>query len=258
MLPGRNSLLGALSDSIFTCVARISDNKAIICSEKGDICLLDDSDGNQRLTKVAHAGFGVSCVAVNPDGDYAWVAGKQGNIRCVALESMRARITLKGTRALVLKHLISPATPPDSPSSRSGSPSLPFGSRPANVVAMASMAGHLLTVDSSHSIKVVNMTTSDGAPVPHSVMHELPAHRDPVMGVRLLPQPNLFDSWFFTWSSGGSVLFWDMDGCTKGEMSVELEQLVSPEDETSNELKVVQSSPQGDFFVSGDKFGVLR
>lgn len=64
-----------------TCVVGISDNKAMVCSEKGDICLLDE-DG-QRLTKVADAEFGVSCIAVDADSQFAWIAGRNGNIRYV-------------------------------------------------------------------------------------------------------------------------------------------------------------------------------
>jgi hypothetical protein len=81
VLHGRNAVLGALSDAVMTCVVGISDTRAMVCSEKGDICLLDE-DG-QRLTRVADAEFGVSCIAVDPDCQSAWIAGKNGNIRYV-------------------------------------------------------------------------------------------------------------------------------------------------------------------------------
>ncbi|KAI9777339.1 MAG: hypothetical protein M1839_008947 [Geoglossum umbratile] len=239
-LPGRNCLLGVLVEATFTCIARISDDKALVCSEKGDICLLDDSDGAQRLHRVAHAGFGINCVAVDPDRKHAWVGGKNGSIR-----------------AIVLRDVVSPKTPPGSPS-RSGSPLLPAGCKPAHLVAIAGMAGHLLTVDSSHSIKVLDLGTTDGVLAPKSKAQELPAHRDAVMGVKLLPQPNSFGATFFTWSIGGVVLFWKLDGTSMGEMNIELEQLLANDEEVPNELKVVQASQRADFLVSGDKYGVLR
>jgi hypothetical protein len=120
------------------------------------------------------------------------------------------------------------------------------------------MAGHLLTVDSNHSIKILSLDTIDGVPTPKSKVQELPAHRDAVMGVRLLPQPNSFDATFFTWSVGGVILFWKLDGTSMGEMNIELEQLLANDEEIPNELKVVQASQRVDFFVSGDKYGVLR
>jgi hypothetical protein len=80
-LSGRNCLLGPLADSVFACVTAISQNKAVVCTERGDICLIDDTEGAQRLSKVAHAGFGVSCVAAEPDSNSVWVSGKCGKIR---------------------------------------------------------------------------------------------------------------------------------------------------------------------------------
>lgn len=152
-----------------------------------------------------------------------------------------------------------PSTPPISPSSsRSGSPILPYGCKPANVTALASMLGHLFTLDSNHSIKIINMSTSDGVPVPNSMVRELPAHKDAVLGVRLLPSAHPSGAAFFTWSAGGLVLFWSLEGINRGDFLVELEQPTDNEDDVSNELRVLRSSPMGDYFVSGDKYGVLR
>lgn len=161
-------------------------------------------------------------------------------------------------RALVLKEIV-PSTPPTSPSSsRSGSPVLPYGCRPAGVLAMASMLGHLFTIDSNHSIKIINMSMVDGVPIPNSMVRELPAHRDAVLGVRLLPPTASSGAAFFTWSAGGLVLFWSLEGMNRGEFQVELEQPAEGEDDIANELKVVRASQSGDFFVTGDKYGVLR
>ena len=162
------------------------------------------------------------------------------------------------SRALVLKEIV-PSTPPISPSSsRSGSPVLPDGCRPANVMAMASMLGHLFTLDSNHSIKIINMSTVDGVPATNSMVRELPAHKDAVLGVRLLPTNHHSGASFFTWSSGGLVLFWSLEGLNRGDFSIELEQPTDYEDDLLNELKVLRISPQGEYFVSGDKYGVLR
>lgn len=123
---------------------------------------------------------------------------------------------------------------------------------------MASMLGHLFTLDSNRSLKMINMSTVDGVPVPNSLIRELPAHKDACLGVRLLPPNRYSDALFFTWSSGGAVLFWDLDGVNRGEFQVELEQPMENEDDIANELKVVRVSEHGDVFVTGDKYGVLR
>ncbi|KAI5791626.1 WD40-repeat-containing domain protein [Peziza echinospora] len=239
VLQGRNAILGPMQDAIMTCVVGISEDKAIVCSEKGDICLIDD--GQLRLQKIANAEFGISCITFDADSKSAWVAGRHGNIR-----------------ALLLKEIV-PSTPPISPSSsRSGSPVLPYGNRPANVTAMATMLGHLFTLDSNHSIKIISITKSDEVPVPDRMVRELPAHKDAVLGVRLFPSKFHLDAAFFTWSAGGLVLFWSLEGLNRGEFQVQLEQPVDGDDDIANELKVVRISPEGDFFVSGDKYGVLR
>ncbi|KAL7266803.1 hypothetical protein RUND412_010634 [Rhizina undulata] len=238
VLHGRNALLGSMSDCVMSCVVGISEDKALVCSERGDICLLDES--GLRFTKVATADFGVNCVTVDADLQFAWVAGKHGNIR-----------------ALVLKEIM-PSTPPQSPSSsRSNSPVLPFSCRPANVMAISSMLGHIFTLDSNCSLKIINISSLDGVPVPNELIRELPAHKDACLGVRVLPPNHPSRGVFFTWSAGGCVLFWNLEGESKGHFLVRLEQ-PDCEDDVSNELKVVRVSKDGDFFVSGDKFGVLR
>src|SRR3982074_1505848 len=60
-LAGRNVLLGPLVEATFTAIAPISNHKAIVCAEKGDVCLLDDSEG-QKLIKLASTGFFIMCL----------------------------------------------------------------------------------------------------------------------------------------------------------------------------------------------------
>lgn len=123
---------------------------------------------------------------------------------------------------------------------------------------MASMFGHLFTLDSNRSLKIITMVTVEGVPVPHSMVRELPAHKDACLGVRSLPPNHPSQAAFFTWSAGGCVLFWSLDGICKADFQIEIEQPSESDDEVPNELKVVRVSKDGDFFVSGDKYGVLR
>lgn len=102
------------------------------------------------------------------------------------------------------------------------------------------------------------MKTVDGVPVPNAVIRELSAHKIAVLGVRLLPKGNAFGADFFTWAADGVVMFWNTDGECQKEFQVEVEQPAENDEDVSNELKVVRVSQDGDFFVAGDKYGVLR
>ncbi|KAI9697220.1 MAG: hypothetical protein M1836_004784 [Candelina mexicana] len=230
-LVGRNALLGSLVDAVFTCAAPIADDQAIVCSERGDICLLDDTDGNQRIVKAREEGLAICSVAVNASERTVWVAGKCGQVR-----------------PIFLKDLTRPTTP-DTPSS-SPSPTPCSERRTEYISAMAFLDNQIISIDSGHSIKIFDPFGK--------VSKDIPAHRDAVLGVRLLEIPTQMAACFFTWSVGGSVRFWDLAGKCKGEMNIELEHIGLDDDEYVNELKVVLASPTADFFVSGDKSGVLR
>ena len=70
-------------DQHMTCVVGIAEDKALVCTEKGDICLLDEA--LLRLSKIANAEFGVSCITIDADSKFAWVAGRHGQIRYARL-----------------------------------------------------------------------------------------------------------------------------------------------------------------------------
>ena len=76
------------------------------------------------------------------------------------------------------------------------------------------------------------------------------------MGVKSLSEENELQCQFYTWSVGGSVLIWDLHGKCRASFTVELEQQSGHD--TTNELVVVRALSQAAYFVSGDKYGVLR
>jgi WD40 repeat protein len=236
-LPGRNCILGSLVDSVFSCVASISNGKALICSDRGDICLLEDNDGQNQLIRVTHAGFGVTCIAVDREHQVIQIGGKAGM-----------------TKTMSFDDLLRPTTPPASPaeldfSNSEGQTSV------GNLCAMAIIDGRVVAVDSCHAITISE--TSDSTNFESSPI-SLTAHRDAVLGVRLISQPNKMAADFFSWDSMGKVLFWDLEGQSKGSLQIELEQCPLNEDEAPNQCLIVRSSVGATFFASGDKYGVLR
>ncbi|KAK5149310.1 hypothetical protein LTR04_007212 [Oleoguttula sp. CCFEE 6159] len=241
-LPGRNCLLGPLLESTFTSVTAVSFTKAVVCSDMGDVCLLDDSDAIPRFVKVAEAGFRVT--AANLSNDFLHVAGHGGAWKMFSLAQLLApRVS----------------SPSPTPTSSGSSQSPPQAYREMYVVAMAPLNDLLVTLDSQHGIQVLKSPQSDDESSPQEVIQQLPAHKDAVLGVKSLSLPNYFKASFYTWSAGGIVLFWSLDGTCSGRVTIPMEQSTY-DDDVANELKTVQAMSDENHVtvVSGDKYGVLR
>lgn len=241
ILSGRNCLLGSLAEASFTCVVSLSDAMAIVCSEKGDICLLDDSARSQKLSRLTGVEFGIHCIAIDGEGDDAtvWLGGEHGMVRAVALSD-----------------LSKPRTPAESSTSETNPPPTIHREASNRIVALGCTLGRVITIDSDHYIRAIVTSARNSVLQRKSIVLELPAHGDAVMGVKSLSQGNHLQCHFYTWSARGFVLIWDLHGQCRASFSVELEQ--QPEYGTTNELVVVRELSQGAYFVSGDKYGVLR
>ena len=239
---GRNCLLGSLIDANFSSVVAISDCKAILCTDKGDICLLDDTNRNQRLDRIAKTSSSISCVAVDRVNKCLWMGGALGKLWTLPLDALTcAKVTSN--------HLFSPSNLESLPSSGSG--------QCPDTLAIASLRGHIVTVDSDHIIGIRGATeTGRGSVI--ATEKRIPAHDSAVLGVRILYQPNKHDADFFTWSVQGTVFFWLFDGTYRGKLEVPLDQPDNTEESDMNELRVMRASDSDRFFVSGDKRGVLR
>jgi hypothetical protein len=231
--------LESLLETTFTSVVAISQSKAIVASDKGDICLIDDSDGTQRFAKVAEAGFVVASMATDTKGRLH-LASSQG-----------------GLKTLDIKTTIDVITPPPSPPPRVESPTVTLTTATSQIQAVAALADYLVTVDSQRSIRISHLCASDDESIVGDVVQKLQAHGDSVLGVAALMKPNIPDASFYTWSAGGSVLFWGQDSLCKASLDVDLEQLDNFDVEP-NELKTVRTSADASYLVTGDKYGVLR
>lgn len=232
-------MLESLLDATFTSVVAVAPSKAIVASDRGDICLIDDTDGNQRFTKVANAGFPVTAMAADSKGRLH-LAGSQGGLKT---------LTIQGT--------IETLTPPPSPTPRVESPTVMMASGSHQIQAIASIVDFIVTVDSQHSIRLSHLSASEDESSVGEVVQKLSAHGTSVLGVAALAKPNIPDASFYTWSAEGSILFWGQDGVCKDSFEVALEQLDGYEMEP-NELKTVRVSKNASYFVTGDKYGVLR
>lgn len=237
---GRNCLLGSLIDAVFTSVVAISQDKAILCTEQGDICMLDDADQEQRLEKVAQVDFSVFCVSVGTSRDCIIVAGSEGRIKVLPIQDLEKS-----------------ETDPDmiNNSSRTSPTTVDAGGWSPDILAIGSLSmGRLFTVDRNHTMcvkKVEKVEEQD----PRTILKQIDAHDTAVLGVSALQQPNKYGADFFTWACQGTALFWKLDGICTHRLEIPLVQETTPEIGDVNELKVLRASSSDDLFVFGDKFG---
>lgn len=243
-LPGRNCILGSLVEQNFTSIVTVSDTKAFVSTEKGDICLLDDSDRAQRLFKVASADFGVTALAADSNG-LLHIAGLNGDMSTMEVSKL---VDAAPPPSPTSRDESPPGSPPRSPTSPKFHHDTPY------IIAMAPIRDLVVSVDSRRAIRLLEVGT-DGDASTNKVVQQLPAQGDGVLGVHSLPLSNTFDASFVTWSADGMVKFWTPDGTAKGDIKVPLEQLDSIDE--ANELRTIEPSPHVDFIATGDKYGVL-
>ncbi|KAL8334611.1 hypothetical protein RB598_009058 [Gaeumannomyces tritici] len=229
-LPGRNVVLGALLDATFTCAASIDEEKAIFCSETGDVALLDDSGKQTKLVRVIGLDFPIHCISIR-DG-IAHISGKSGHFATLDVAKVA-----DGKADCVIT------------TTESGH----------GLLALGFLDDHLVTIDSRQSIDVWDPKHTPGEDCTNSLHIPIPGHGDPIMGVQVLSRPNASGAAFFTWSAAGNIILWDLEGTVKATFDVAIEQ-TEPWNELDqpNELCIVAASQEGDLFAVADKLGVLR
>lgn len=238
-LSGRNCILGQLSDSTFSCARSISDQEGVVGSESGAICYLDDREGSQKLQFVAQVGFSITSLTVDFDRESIWLGGRGKKMQRLSFDTLRS----------------SNSSVPMSPARREKIV-VDKKSKTPTITCMGSLSSHLVTVEASREIHIYPIEgLRDEGEQEHGDT-SMPAHRDPVLGIRRLDAQD-FRASFFTWSRNGSVFFWDSFGRCLNFKTVALEQNCEAED-VANELKVLRAPLDAGFFVSGDKYGVLR
>ncbi|KAJ9374162.1 hypothetical protein DTO282E5_1084 [Paecilomyces variotii] len=240
-LSGRNCVLSSLSENTFTCAASISDTETVVCSDTGAVCLLDDSESSQKLSLVKYVDFSITSMAVDFEQGSIWLGGPYRKMEKLLINDLRQLVSSK----------------PPSPIPNDREQSIQKGKR-LPIVAMGFLTSHIVTVDASRAIHVCPTEALNGEKDKDCAETSLPAHKDAVLGIGSLKQPNTYESDFFTWSCSGAVKFWNAQGRCQTSKQIELDQLPSNDDDAPNELKVLQATEDMEFFVSGDRYGVLR
>ena len=243
-LMGRNCLLGPLIDATFTAVVAISDQKAILCTSQGDICLLDDTQQAQNLVKIARVEFGILCIAFDKHNDRIIVSGYGGIFQPIILNELLEQTRFSSSLDISLSHFRNFSSSTD----QNGA-----------IVAIGIVRERMITIDSNRTIEIKLIDNSDERRSEPIAFKRLTAHRSAVLGICSLSSKSMGkNADFLTFSATGTVLFWRLNGECTGSIEIPLEQPHTAEEGDRNELKVVAHSDDGDFLVTGDKSGVVR
>lgn len=231
-LPGRNVLLGSLLEASFTCSLSLDESRALFGSDGGDICLLDDTSGQMKLTRVGGLGVPVTCCTQR--GPLVLIAGNNGSVATVSIEEI---ISGRAQDDVELK----------------------TASGPDAFAAMGFVQDQLVTVNSQRSIHVRKAEYLLGVTDEAATEIKLSGHSDPVLGIQAFGKTAAAGSTFFTWSGSGKVFLWDLDGCLRKTLDIGVDEVYSAnETDSLNQLCVVRADKNGVIFAAGDRVGVLR
>lgn len=235
-LIGRNCLLGSLLDSNFTAVVPLSPDKAIICSEEGDICVLDDNEANSRLLWMTRASFPILAATLLTES-MLLVAGRDGRMKLFGLEKWLSGPMVEDRtdydRGIEIK----------------------VKQTGKSIIAMAFLGKDLVILDDCRTLQVVPCEPSGTWYSNHNI-RTLSAHGATPVGIISQAIESEPDCAFVTWAADGEIMFCTRQGvCTK-QVNVHLDQQLLADEVITNELKVVRRSAK--HIISGDRYGILR
>jgi hypothetical protein len=233
--------LGPLNDHTFSCISSISEQEAVMGTESGAVCLLNDREGSQRLSVVTQVGFAVTSLTVDFDRESIWLGGRGRRMQRLSFEFLRRTPTSSPTSPAKLEKM-----------------AVDKKTKAPAITCMGSLSSHLVTVEATREIHIYPIETLPDEGEQEHGETSMQAHRDPVLGIRPLKAPNKFSADFFSWARNGSVNFWDARGKCVDSKTVTVEQSVAGDEDVANELKILRAVGNADWFVAGDKFGVLR
>lgn len=228
-LPGRNVILGSMLDATFTCAA-VDSGRIVMCTEAGDVCIMDDDDRQMKVLKVLNVDFSISTITIRDN--VVFIGGKNGDFATLDIfDLMDGREDAFLTKA---------------------SPS-------GGLVALGFLDNNLVTVDGKQTIDIWTVGHRPGQDEKAAAHITLPGHGEPIAGVHRLARPNKMDASFLTWSGSGEVLFWDMEGCVKGSVQIPFDKTeLDTYGELGNQLVCVKTLRNGKHLVVGDRLGVLK
>jgi hypothetical protein len=229
-LPGRNALLGSLLDATFTAVRPVTDSRAIVASDTGDLCIIRAVPGTQRLESIVNLGHPINCMNVSKQ-NYLWVACNNGKLWKYKTEEFSTNMETKPLASI--PHLDIQCSP----------------------LALTIIQDKILCTDSSRNF---NFYEAESASM--GLAKSLPYHCSAALGVNIMVE-NSEPIGFITFDAKGQIMIWNLDGTLKQVREVHLEAAPLPLpgfEIEPNELRVVRHTSNQGLAVIGDKYGLLR
>ncbi|KAK3713657.1 hypothetical protein LTR37_008351 [Vermiconidia calcicola] len=235
VLFGKNCLLGELIDANFVVAVPISNDRAIVCAQSGEICLVDDCQNTQSLTIVAFADFRISAAAA--DTESLVVMGSTGKSKRFKLCDLETPIDTKATGR------------------QTTSPSKLQSPHAASTIAMAIIGDTSVELNSRREIQLTRSQSSSEGDAEIASL-QLAAHNDAVLGVKQFTCEALPGAAFLSFSNNGSIQVWSLQGERVAGFQAPLG--TSPEMyDVTNELRAVAPLANTTFLAAGDKYGTV-
>lgn len=240
---GRNCLLGPLKDATFTCVAGISDDRAVLCTQDGVVCLLNDANRTQRLYQVSRKDYCITCITVDRSSGTVWLGGQGVDPEALPLD--------------VLLAVEDPSAVPQEEKKLDEHGQHKKENVPG-ALTICCIGNRLIAVDSSRTIRIYDVGSSPSDKSKASVVQELPAHDSPVLGAVILSKPTETQSDFLTYSERGHIFHWLWNGTCTSRCQVHLDHHMAYDLEEPNELRAVRATPMDGMLLAGDKAGLVQ
>ena len=236
---GRNCQLLGLLDKVFTCMVAVSDSKAILCTDGGDVCLLliDEDHQAHRIEKVTQVMFRVICVTFDASSGVIWAGGSNGHVEAFLLDCLLSP---------------QPLLQDFQPLSSTVQTLTEGATSKSSIFAIGILRNCLITVDSNHTIELGTVQRAF-----RSDAKRFLAHENAILGAHILHQPNGKAADFYTWSPN-CVYFWLFDGTCKGNFDITQIWHVSSDEEPPAQLKALHALRSDDVFIAGYQDGIIR
>ncbi|KAL9054687.1 MAG: hypothetical protein Q9206_003438 [Seirophora lacunosa] len=243
---GRNCLLGPLKDATFTSVAAISDDRAVLGTQEGVVCLLDDANRAQRLYQVGQTDYFITCITVDRSSGTVWLGGNGLEAEALPLDAL-----------LTMEDQLASAQEQNGVGTR-------IDRKKENwprIMAICCVDHQIVAVDSNRTLRIydVESTSSDPSDVPKTrTVLQLPAPASPILGVVVLSKPNKTRSDFLTYSKNGDIFHWLWNGSCSSQILVRLDHPLALGSQGCNELRVVREASLNSVLLAGDKAGLVH
>ena len=269
VLQGRNCILGSMVDACFTSVTAISEDKAVLGTADGDLCLLCESDDLSTLKKIHNFSFEITAIAIDESRRTIAIGGNRGHLATLALEPLlsgnptkiETTNSMTESGAVALGYLgnallfigsnrsvvVDPQAAQDVNDDLTAKALLEDGINGFSKRADAKEAiqiGKIGDTGSTSSHKLADIAAS-----------HLSGHATSVLGVQMLQSEERFSSDFLTYSTDGIVKFWTLDGRQTHQLNANLSESVDKRDGEPNELKTLKASLSAKTLIFGDRIG---